>query len=56
MPGKNALTVKQVKEEYNISRYVLKRWAKEGKIELHRPNCRDLIFMRADIEAAIRKS
>ncbi len=50
------LTIKEVKEQYHISRYVLHKWAKEGRIKLHRPNCRDYIIVREELERAIKAS
>ena len=51
-----ALTVKQIKEEYGITRYVLMKCKKKGIIKLHRPNGKDYLILRDEIERAIKSS
>lgn len=50
------LTIKQIREQYGISRYVLMKWAEEDKIKLHKPNGRDYLIAREDVESAYRLS
>lgn len=51
-----ALTVKQVKEAYNLSRYTLLKFADNGFLKIHRPNGKQMLFLRDEIENAIRMS
>lgn len=51
-----ALTVKQVKEAYNLSRYTLLKFSKQGFLSVHKPNGRQMLFLRDEIEKAIRMS
>lgn len=53
---RNAMTIQQVKEEYRITRYVLMKWQREKRIKLHRPNGRDYIILRSELEEAIKAS
>lgn len=54
--NKPVLTIKEAADQYNVSRFVLMKWQSEGRIKLHRPNGRDYVILREELEAVIKAS
>lgn len=53
---KMALTVKQVTEEYGISRYTLMQMVASGRLKIRKANFKAYLIMRSDLEQAIKAS